>query len=94
MKMHDTTVEIKNSLIVFMTKVLRKIYVPKWEEVEGDWRKLCNEELHDLYLAGIVQIIKIMRMRWAGNVARMGKEKYDQVFGAGSYRKEYIWKMQ
>jgi hypothetical protein len=45
--------------------------VPKREEVEGDWRKLRNEELRDLYSPGIVQIIKIMRNRWAGNVARM-----------------------
>jgi hypothetical protein len=52
-----------NSLRVFKTKVLRKIYVPKLEEVEGYWRKLRNEELHDMYSPGIVQIIKMMRMR-------------------------------
>ena len=60
---------------MFKTEVLRKIYVSKWEEVEGDWRKLRNEELHDLYSPGIVQIIIIIRMRWAGNVARMGKRE-------------------
>jgi hypothetical protein len=38
---------------VFKTKVLRKIYVPKRDEVEEDWTKLHNEELHDLYLPGI-----------------------------------------
>jgi hypothetical protein len=60
---------------LFKIKVLRKIYVSKWEEVEGDWRKLRNEELHDLYSPGIAQIIIIIRMRWAGNVARMGKRQ-------------------
>ena len=60
---------------MFKIKVLRKIYVSKWEEVEGYWRKLRNEELHDLYSPGIAQIIIIIRMKWAGNVARLGKRE-------------------
>jgi hypothetical protein len=57
---------------VFENKVLRRIFVPKRYEVTGEWRKLHNEELHDLYsLPSIIRIIKARRMRWAGHVARM-----------------------
>jgi hypothetical protein len=49
-------------------------YVPKRDEVTGEWRKLHNEELHDLYSSStIVLVIKSRRMRWAGHVARMGR---------------------
>jgi hypothetical protein len=55
--------------------VLRKIFGPKREE-DGSWRKLHNDELHDLYSStNIVRVIKSRRMRWAGHVARMGEEK-------------------
>jgi hypothetical protein len=44
--------------------------------VTGEWRKLHNEELHDLYSSpGIIRIIKARRMRWAGNVTRMGEKR-------------------
>jgi hypothetical protein len=44
--------------------------------VTGEWRKLHNEELHDLYSSpSIIRIIKARRMRWAGHVARMGEKK-------------------
>jgi hypothetical protein len=47
-----------------------------WDEVTGEWRKLHNEELHDLYSSpGIIGIIKLRRMRWAGHVARMGEKR-------------------
>jgi hypothetical protein len=50
------------------------IFGPKRDEVTGEWRKLHNEELHDLYCSpNIVQVIKSRRMRWAGHVARMGR---------------------
>jgi hypothetical protein len=56
--------------------VLRRIFEPKRDEVTGEWRKLHNEELHDLYsLPSIIRIIKARRKRWAGHVARMGKKK-------------------
>jgi hypothetical protein len=53
--------------------VLRRIFGPKRDEVTGEWRKLHNEELHDLYSSpSIIRIVKVRRMRWAGHVARMG----------------------
>jgi len=56
--------------------VLRTIFGPKRDEVTGEWRKLHNEELNDLpYPPNIVQVIKSRRMRWAKNVARMGKSR-------------------
>jgi hypothetical protein len=57
--------------------VLRRIFGPKRDEVIGGWRKLHNEELHDLYSSpSMIRIIKSRRMGWAGHVARMaGKEK-------------------
>ena len=48
--------------------------MPKRDEVRGKWRKLCNEELSDLYsLPNIVQVVNLRRMRWVGHVARMGE---------------------
>ena len=60
--------------------MLRTVYGPKRDEVTGEWRKLHNEELSDLYsLPNIVWVVKSRRMRWAGHVARMGQ-------GRGGYR--------
>ena len=56
--------------------MLKGIFGPKRDEVAGEWRKLHNEELNDLYsLPNIVRVIKLRRMRWAGHVARMGERK-------------------
>ena len=66
--------------MVFENRVLRGVFGPKRDEVTGEWRKLHNEELSDLYsLPIIVRVVKSRRMRWAGNVARMGE-------GRGVYR--------
>jgi len=63
-------------LRVFENKVLGKIFEPRRDEVTGDWRRLHNEELNDLYSsANIVWVIKSRRMRWSGHVARMGEER-------------------
>jgi hypothetical protein len=56
--------------------VLRRIFGPKRDEVMGEWRKLHNKELHDLYPSpSIIRIIKLRRMRWAGHVARKGAKR-------------------
>ena len=56
--------------------VLRRIFGPRRDEVTGEWRRLHNEELNDLYCSpNIVRVIKWRRMRWAGHVARMGEER-------------------
>jgi hypothetical protein len=60
---------------VFENWVLR-IFGPKRDEVTGDWRKLHNEELHNLYSSpSISRMIKLRRMRWAGHVARMREKR-------------------
>jgi hypothetical protein len=69
----------EHRLRVFENRVLRKIFEPKREE-SGSWRKLHNDELHNLYSSpNIVRVIKSRRMRWAEHVARMGE-------GRGVYR--------
>jgi hypothetical protein len=62
-------------LRVFENRVLRRLFGPKRDEVTGEWRKLHNEELRDLYYsASIIRIIK-SRMRWAVHVARMAQKR-------------------
>jgi hypothetical protein len=57
-------------LRVFQNRALRRIFGPKRDGVTGGWRKLHNEELHNLYSSpSIIRIIKSRRMRWAGHVA-------------------------
>jgi hypothetical protein len=56
--------------------VLRRIFGPKRDRVMRGWRKLLNEERHNLYSSpSIIIIIKSRRMRWAGHVARMGEKR-------------------
>jgi hypothetical protein len=59
---------------VFEKRVLRRIFGPKRDEVTGEWRKLLNEEVHNVYSSpNIIRMMKSRRMRWAGHVARMGR---------------------
>ena len=61
---------------MFENMVLRRIFGPRKDEVMGEWRRLHDEKLNDLYYSlNIVQVIKSRRMRWAGHVARMGEER-------------------
>jgi hypothetical protein len=63
-------------LRVFENRVLRRVFGTKRDEVTGEWRKLHNEELNDLYsLTYIVRVVKSRRMRKAGHVVRMGEER-------------------
>jgi len=70
------TLREERKLRVLQNMVLRTIFGPRRDEVMGEWRRLHNEELNDLYcLPNIVRVIKSRRMRWAGHVARMGEER-------------------
>jgi hypothetical protein len=61
---------------VFENRVLRRIFGPKSDEVTGSWRKLHEEELHNLCSSpNIIRMIKSWRIRGAGHVARMGKKR-------------------
>jgi len=71
---------VERKLRVFENMVLKRIFGPRRNEVTGEWRRLHNEELNDLYSSpNIVRVIKSKRMRWAGHVACMGEER-------GAYR--------
>ena len=66
----------EHRLRVFENRVLRRVLGPKRDEVTGEWRKLHNEELSDLYsLPNIVRVVKSRRMRWVGHVVCMGEER-------------------
>jgi hypothetical protein len=66
----------EHRLRVFEDRVLRRIFGAKRVEVTGDWRKLHNEELHNLYSSpNIIRMIKSKRMRWAGCLTRMGAKR-------------------
>jgi len=61
---------------MFENMVLWRIVGPRRDEVMGEWRRLHNEELNDLYSSlNIVRVIKSRRMRWSGHVARMCEER-------------------
>jgi hypothetical protein len=56
--------------------VLRRIFGPRRDKVTGEYKKLHNEELNDLYCSpSILRVIKSRGMRWAGHVTCMGKRR-------------------
>jgi len=72
----SVTLREERRLRVFESRVLRRIFGPKRKEVAGEWRKLHNEELNDLYSSpSFVRVIKSRRMRWAVHVGRMGDSR-------------------
>ena len=73
----------EHRLRVFENRVLGRIFGRKRDEETGDWRKLHNEELNDLYpSSSIVRVIKSRRIRWVSHVACMGgEERHIQDFG-------------
>ena len=71
---------------VFENRVLGRIFGPKKDEVTGEWRKLHNDEINDLYTPNIVRVVKSKGMRWEGNVASMGDRR-------GVYR-ILVWKSE
>jgi hypothetical protein len=78
--------DIKGGLRVFENRVLRRILGPKKDEVTREWRKLHNEELHDLYSSpSKIRKINSRMKRWAGHVARMERR---------GTRIDYWWKSQ
>jgi hypothetical protein len=67
---------VEHRLRVFENRVLRRIFGSKGDEVTGGWRKLHNEELHNLYSSpNVIRMTKSRRMRWAEHVARMGEKR-------------------
>jgi hypothetical protein len=67
------TLREEHRLRVFENRVLRRIFEPKWDEIIGDWRKLCNVEIRNSYSrTDIIRMIR-SRMRWAEVVARIGE---------------------
>jgi len=71
------TLRQKRRLRVLESRVLKKTFRPKRNEVTGECRKLHNEELNDVYsLPNIVRVIKPRRMKWVGHVARLWREVY------------------
>jgi len=70
------TLREERKLRVLKKRVLRRIFGRRRDKVLGEWRRLHNEELNDLYSSpNIVRVIKSRRMRWAGHVALMGEER-------------------
>ena len=70
------TLREEHRLRVFENNVLRKIFGAKRDEITGEWRKLHNADLHELYSSpNIIRNLKSRRLRWAGQVASMGKSR-------------------
>jgi len=87
------TLREERQLRVFENMVLRRIFGPRKDEVTGEWSKIHNEELNDLYSStNIVRVITSRRMRWAGHVARMGEERGCIGSWWGNWRERDHWR--
>ena len=81
------TLREERRLRVFENRVLRKIFGAKRDKVTGEWRKLHNEELNDLYCSpSIVRVITSRRMSWVKHVAHMGRAEVYTGFWWGNLR--------
>jgi hypothetical protein len=68
------TLKEEQRLRMLENMVLRRIFGPKGKEVEGSWRRLHNEEFHNLYASSnVTRVTESRRMRWAGHAAHMGQ---------------------
>ena len=86
------TLREERKMRVFENMVLRRIFGPRRDEVTGEWWRLHNEELNDLYSSpNTVRVIKSRRMRWAGHVASMGEERGCIVPWWGNRRERCHW---
>ena len=86
------TLREERKLRVFKSIVLRRIFGLRRDEVTGDWRRLHNDELNDLYSSpNIVRVIKSRRMRWVGHVARMGEKRVVYRALCGNRRERDHW---
>jgi hypothetical protein len=86
-KTWSLTLREEQRLRVFENRVLRRIFGPKRDEATGEWRRLHNEELNNLYSSpNIIRVIKSRRMKWAVHVARMGKREVHTGFWWGDVR--------
>jgi len=80
------TLRQEHKLRVFENRMLRKMFGFKKDKVVGEWRKLHNEELNNLYSSpNIIRMIKLGRMRWEAHVARMGKSRSVYMILVGKY---------
>ena len=91
--MHNIAHRVEeHGLRVFENRLLRRIFGPKRDGVTGEWRKLHNEELNDLYSSpSIVRVIKSRRMRWVGHVARIEEGRGVHKVLVGKLRERAHW---
>ena len=88
------TLREERRLRVFENMVLRRVFGTKRDGVTGEWRKLRNEELNDLYCPPNIRVIKSRRMRWAWHVARMVERRGAYRVLVGKPEGETTWETQ
>ena len=91
------TLRMEHKLRVYESRVLRRIFGPKRDDVTGEWSKLLhNEELNDIYSSpNVIRVIKLRTMRWTGDVARIGKSRgVCRVLVGKPEGKETTWETQ